>query len=212
MNTSSVSPTRVQTVGVNDVGSSSSTSTSAEPPSLLPDPISMGSNSVTALAILMTQIDQQDKTESTNVADAANVAAAQDDASRVQAMRDKASQDMDGAWATGLGQIAGGALEIAGAGFHDTPGTIDAHDVLSGLSKVAPGTGAIVAGGFKAAGDLDDATAAQLEAASQAEIRRYTGAQTDAQSAADSITKVEQDLQTTLQTEAAARLAAVSKG
>jgi len=201
----------VESVSVTGVTSTSG-GASIESSSLLPEPAPMGTNSVVALAILMTQLDAQDKDGSTKVADAANTAAAQEDAQRVQSMRDKASQDAAGAWASGLGEIAGGALEIAGAGFSDTKGVIDAHDVLSGMAKVAPGAGSIVAGGFKAAADVDDASAAQAEAASQAEIRRYTSAQADAQAASDSMTKVEQSLQGTLQTEAAARLAAVSKG
>ena len=203
-----------QSVPVQNVGVESVMSTrggdAAEAPSLLPEPAPIGSNSVVALAILMTKIDAQDKDQSTKVEDAANVAAAQESAQRVQSMRDKATQDADGALASGIGQMAGGALEIAGAGFTDTKG-LDAHDLLTGMGKAAPGAGSIVAGGFKAAGDNDDASAAQAEAASQAEIRRYTSAQTDAQAAADSISKVEQYLQGTLQTEAAARLAAISK-
>lgn len=203
--------TPVQGVGIESVTLGGGAAV-PESSSLLPEPAPMGTNSVAALAILMTQIDQQDKTESTKVQDAADQAAAQDDASRVQAMRDKASQDADGAWASGLGQIAGGGLEIAGAGFSDTPGKIDTHDILTGMGKAAPGAGAIVAGGYKAGADQDDATAAQFEAASQADIRRYNSATTEAQAAADSISKVEQYLQSTLQTEQAARLAAVSKG
>jgi hypothetical protein len=202
--------TPVQGVGVESVTSTGST-LGTEATSLLPEPAPIGSNSVVALAILMTKIDQQDKDQSTKVEDVANVAAAQEDAQRVQSMRDKATQDADGAWASGLGQVAGGALEIAGAGFTDTKSVIDAHDVLTGIGKAAPGAGTIVAGGFKAGADNDDANAAQAEAAAQAEIRRYTSAQTDAQAAADSISKVEQYLQSTLQTEAAARLAAISK-
>jgi hypothetical protein len=155
----------------------------------------------------MTQIDQEDQTESTKVQDAANEAAAQDDASRVQSMREKATDDFDGALASGLGQMAGGALEVGGAFASGST-----HGLLDGVGKAAPGAGSIVAGGFKAASDLDDATSAQFEAASQAEIRRYTNAQTDAQSAAASITKVQQYLQTTLQTDEAARLTAAGKG
>lgn len=192
---------------VSEAGAGSSASAPREAGSLLPDPAHMASNSVVALAILMTRADQQEKSDQTKVENASNVAAAQEDASRVQALRDKASQDDSAGWASGLSDIAAGALAISGAAFTDTKG-LDTHDILTGISKAAPGAGSIVAAGYKAGADQDDATAAQAEAASQAEIRRYAAAQTAQQAAADSISKVAQYLDTTLQTEAATRLAA----
>jgi len=197
--------------------STSVTKTSGTPPasgeSLLPAPtISLGSASITALAMIMVKEDEQEQTSQTKIQDAANVAASQDDAARVQSMRDKAGADLGAAWSSGLGDIAGGALSIAGAGFEDKPNVVDAHDVLAGLSKAAPGVGTIVAGGYKSAGDLDDANAAQSEAASGADLRRYQDAQSQAQSASDSVAQVEQYLQAILQTEQQTREAAVTKG
>lgn len=179
--------------------------------SLLPEPpVSLTGGSVTDLAMLMVKLDQQDESSSRQIEDASDMAAAQDDAQRVAAMRAKANEDQGAGWASGLGDIAAGACTVAGAAFSDTAG-IDAHDVLSATAKAAPGAGAIVAGGFKAGADNDDANAAQFEAASQADVRRYQQAQSEAQSAADSINKVEQYLQATLQTEQQARSSAIAK-
>jgi hypothetical protein len=172
--------------------------------SLLPQPVCLGGDAITQLAVLMTQCGVEDQKNSTACEDAANQAAAKDDAARVAQMMDKANQDWDGALASGLGDIAGGALGIAGAAVSSP----EASGVLSNSGKVMPGFGTIVAGGFKSAGDQDDARTAEYQAASDMDVRAYDEAQSNVQSASDQIQKVEQYLQQLLQTQNDTRLKA----
>jgi hypothetical protein len=184
---------------------------------VLPEPIVLGGNAVTELAMLMTQVDQQDQKDASAAQDAADKAIEQSDAQHVQDLRDKAGHDEGEAWASGLGEIAGGALSLGGALSESTdpeldPGQRAADHVFAArwdaLGKVAPGLGTLGAGQLKAAGDTDDANAAADKSASDAAQRRYDQAKSDAQSAADSIQKVQQYLQAALQTQEATNLKA----
>jgi len=166
--------------------------------------------------MLMTRCDLQDQNNSTRLEDAANKAAGQDDAARVQQMMDKANQDLGQALATGFGEVIGGGLAIAGAVVpaasttsstgvvsFDSSGSRGWAGVLNGAAKVAPGLGTIASAPSKARGDQDDAQAAKYQAASDADVRQYNQAQNAAQAAADAISKVEQTLQSILQTKEA---------
>jgi hypothetical protein len=201
-----------QSTSVYGISPASTTNASAVPgdsSSLLPEPIGMGGDTVTQLAALMTQCDLQDQTNATNIEDASDKAADQDDAARVQEMMNKAGQDLGQALATGIGEVAGGALSIAGAVAQ--PGGDGSRGLAGGLGgagKAAPGLGTIVSAPFKAQGDRDDALAAKYQAASDSDVRSYNHAQNEAQTAADTISKVDQALQGILQTKEATNLKA----
>jgi hypothetical protein len=180
--------------------------------SLLPVPVCLSGDTITQLAMLMTQSDLQDQRSSTILEDAANHAAAADDAARIAQMMDKAKQDRAEALVTGIGEVAGGTLSILAAVL-PSPSTADPGargwpGALSGAARVAPGVGTIVSAQFKGQVDADDAQAARYEAASSADVRLYNSAQTAAQADADAISKIAQYLQAILQTEAATRLKA----
>jgi hypothetical protein len=210
--------------GITPATTTSASPAASESSSLLPEPVGLSGDTITRLAMLMTKSDLQDQTNSTIIEDAANKAAAQDDAARVQQMMDKANQDLGQALATGLGEVAGGALSIAAAvvpaGATGSPGgstatapiTIGADrglaGVLSGAGKAAPGIGTIVSAPFKANGDRDDAQAAKYQAASDADVRRYNQAQNVVQADADAASKLEQAVQGILQTQQATSLKA----
>jgi hypothetical protein len=186
--------------GVQSLGdASAATSSPVASAPVLPEPVSFGGNTVTALAILMTQADQQDQKSSSIEQNQADAAMAQDDANRVQAMREKATQDLCQGIASGLAEIAGGALSLAGA--LQAPSDAANGSTLGAGGKMAAGFAPLVSAPFKAKADDDDATAAQYQAAADTDKRRYDAAQSEAQSAQDSMQKVEQYLQAILQTQ-----------
>jgi hypothetical protein len=177
--------------------------------------IQLGSiHSVTQLAVLLTRADEQDRADQRNVEEVADQAATQEANERVAQLQQKADDTLSEGWASGIGDIAGGAATAA-AGFYSGDGASarDPNDVkiassLTGAGHMAPGIGTIVSGGFKAQENRDDADAAKLDAQSQADIRRYNEAHENVQAANDAIKKVEQSLDQILQTQNAAHLAA----
>lgn len=189
--------------------------TSDDSSCLLPPPVALGGNAITQLAALMVRSDEQDQINSTNVETASDKAAAADDAARVQAMRDKASADVGQALVSGITEAVGGGLAIAGAlvpsgSSGATTGTTAAADgsrglagVLNGAAKLAPSLGTIFSAPYKSKADNDDANAAQSQAAADADIRAFNTAQGEAQSAADTISKIEDTLTSILQTQQA---------
>jgi len=194
-----------------DVGTESGT--------LLPAPgqVSMGAMSMTTLAQLLVRADCQDRTAARSMQDAADSDAMKAERQRVAEMNDKAAQDSSQAWASGLGDVAGGAL-VATSGFASDGASENGQDdgtswrlVAEGAGKVLPGIGTIVAGGYKAEADRDDGRAAMFEAQAQMAIRRYGVAGADAQAASDSIGKVQELLQSIQQTTSESRSAAASE-
>jgi hypothetical protein len=194
-------------------------------PDLLPEPAPCGlcDGSIAQLAMLLTEADEQDRTASRQIEDVADQAASQDENDRVVQMRAKASADENQAFASGLGDIAGGACMVGGAvftpgsgsqgGLSESPDTshgIDWSGALNGGGKALPGVGQIVAGQYKGAADRADADAARFDAQAQADIRRYNQAESDAQAANASMQRVEQFLDQIQQTENATRLSAAS--
>jgi hypothetical protein len=190
--------------------------------SLLPEPapLSISADSMTALAQLLTQADNQDRTAAREREDAADSAAMNDESQRVAQMMGKADQDSSQALATGIGDIAGGAL-IATAGFvsdgsaasggaKSSAGT-NWRLVAEGAGRAMPGIGTIVGGQFKAEADRDDARAAMLEAQAQMALRRYDAERDEAQAAGDSIGKVQDLLKSLQQTTSDSRSAAASE-
>jgi hypothetical protein len=178
--------------------------------SLLPEPACFGGSTVTQLAMLMTQVDQQDQRNASLSQDDADKAIEQADAQHVQDLRDKAGHDLAQAVSTGLGEIADGGLSLAGAVVKTSSdgATHGPSAALAAGGKMAQGGGTIVAGVFRADGDRDDAKAAEDKAAADSAQRRYDRAKSASDSASDSIQKVEQFLQGILQTQAATTLKA----
>jgi hypothetical protein len=172
--------------------------------SLLPEPMCIGGGAITQIAVLMTESGLHEEINSTHFEDAANVAIAKDDAARVAQMMDKANQDLGSALATGIGDIAGGALGVAG-GFVDArsdPKAIDWSAALAGASKVMSGVGTVVSAPFRSGADQDDARAAEYQSASDMDGRAFQSAQNAVQAADDQIEKVQQMLQQIQQTQA----------
>jgi hypothetical protein len=189
---------------------STSTAGGAGASSVMPEPTAFGGNTVTELAILMTKADEQDEQNASIQQDQADAAMAQDDANRVQAMRDKANQDLYQGLASGIADMAGGVLALAGACCEPSSatGSKAVPDALGAGGKMASALGPITSAPFKKNADNDDATAAQDQAAADTDKRSYDAAQSQAQSAQDSIQKVEQYLQAILQTQEATSLKA----
>ncbi|HEY1694021.1 MAG TPA: hypothetical protein VGG39_17760 [Polyangiaceae bacterium] len=182
-------------------------------PSLLPEPAGIGSGAI-GIAMLMTRIDQQDRNDESQTEDAANVAAERDDAQRVQDMEKKASDDVAGAWASGIAGIAAGVLTIGSGVASDHLGAggvangINWRTVLAGASTGVNAAGGIVSGGYKAAADGDDASAAAAQASADADVRQYEHANTQVQNDTQEQAQVQQTLAAVLQSEAATRSAA----
>jgi hypothetical protein len=181
--------------------------------SLLPEPALGGLEvgSVAALAALLTEVDQQDRTSARELQTTTDQAAMHEEEQRVQAMRQKVDDDQSQALATGLAGIAGGALTIGSACLSAPAQGSSAPNwgtALQGAGKAAPDVGTLVASGYKAAADRDDADAAHFEVEADADLRRYADAGDDVQSANDSLQKVRSFLDQMQQTENATRLAA----
>jgi hypothetical protein len=189
---------------------------------LLPDPtpMALGGDSITAIATLVAEADQQDASAANKLQDEADQAACQQESQRVSQMMDKADQDEAAGLASGIGDIAGGVAMGVGGFLSDGTGEgAKAADgaagtnwrmVAEGAGKALPGVGAIVSGGYKAEGDRDDARAASFEAGAQVALRAYDESHSREQAAQASVQKVADFLSTLQQTEAASRSAAAS--
>jgi hypothetical protein len=192
------------------------------PATLLPEPFSagLGGDSMAALAMLITRADQQDSASARKLQDEADGAAAAQDSQRVAQMMDKANQDEAQGLATGIGDIAGGVATGIGGCLSDGTGEaakaadgatgVNDRAIADGIGKAMPGLGSIVAGGYRAAGDRDDALAAQFQAGAQIALHRYDEAHGAEQAADASVQKVAQFLQTLQQAQNESRSAAAS--
>ncbi len=195
--------------------------------SLLPPPISVGDGdgAIAELAMLLTKADEQDRSSERQIEDASDRAAAQEDAERVDELRQKAQDEESGALASGIAGIVGGVCGGAAAFFSPagSPGVSGSNGAsvsaaasagwgsfLSGMGKVAPGTGDIVSGVFKGDAVRDEAAADLAEAQSQSQVRLANQAHEDNQAANASMDKVEQFLDQLQQSRSATRLAAAS--
>ncbi len=199
-------------------GSTSSVDTSDAP--LLPEPSGgLCGSSVESLAALIMQADQQDRAQSRTLETTEDNAALQDSNRQVAALRQKADDDRDSALANGVGEAAAGALTM-GSAFFSSPSASTAgsssgqsfnwNSALQGGSKAAEGAADIVAASKKGDAEQRDADAAQYSAASQADVRAYEAARSDAQDADASMQKVEQFLQQYQQAANASQLTAAS--
>lgn len=195
------------------VASSTSAVNTSDAP-LLPEPSEcLGGSSVESLAALIMQADQQDRAQSRTLQTTEDNAALQDSNRQVAALRQKADDDRDSALASGIGEAASGALTIGSAFF--APPSPDSQGFnwntgLQGGAKAAQGVGDIVAACKKGDAEQRDADEAQYSSASQADVRAYETARSDAQDADASMQKVEQFLQQYQQTENASKLTAAS--
>jgi len=161
--------------------------------------------------MLLTELDERDRAGAREIQQATDQAATREEDQRVQSMRQKADDDESQGLASGLAGIAGGALTV-GSAFMSAPSQGSSGPnwggVLQGVGKVAPDIGTLVGAGYKAAADRDDADATHFEGEADADLRRYSEAGDDAQSANDSLQKVRAFLDQLQQTENATRLAA----
>jgi hypothetical protein len=175
----------------------------------------MDEGAIARLAILLTQADEQDRTNARRVEQSADHAAMQEENDRVQQLRDKADADSKEAWVSGAFTMAGGLCTIGSAFF---PGgnergagrPFDTRASLEGAAKVMPGLGTIFSGGFKTDADRAEADAAGHQARADANVRLYNEAHDDVQAANESIQKVTQFLDQAQQTRNATRLNAAS--
>jgi hypothetical protein len=181
--------------------------------SLLPEPACSGlaPGSVAALAALLTEVDQQDRTSAREIQQTTDQAALHEEDQRVQEMRQKANDDESQALMSGVAGIAGGALTV-GSAFMSAPAQGSSAPnwsmAFQGAGKAAPDVGTILAAGYKASADRDDADATHFEAEADADLRTYAEAGDNVQSANDSLQKVRAFLDQMQQTENATRLAA----
>ena len=180
-------------------------------PPLCPPPsseLSTGGDEMLALAELLTRADQSDRKNARRNEDVANQAEATEDADRVNAMLDKAQQDLYASVTQGAGEIVGGAC-TATPGFADEA-TTPKKDFFKGCGEATPGIGKIVAAVPKHDAENDEATAARDQAAASVDERLSKRAHEDAQAAVDSLKKVEEFLQAVQQSKNAAEQAAAS--
>jgi hypothetical protein len=186
-------------------------------------------NPIGRLAVLLTRVDEQERTSERQTEDAAEQAAMRDANAHVDQLLAKADADRDEALASGIGNIAGGACSVGAAFFPATNSSgstesassassassatrrgVDWNAALEGLAKALPGVGDVVASEYKGEADRDDAEAVRFDAQAQADIRRYDQAQSDEQATNAAMQKVEQFVDQAQQAENAARLAAAT--
>jgi hypothetical protein len=166
-----------------------------------------GEDAMTALAALLVKADNKDRDTSRLIEDAADKSAIDDANQHAEVLRDKADKEFDEALITGGSQMAGGIATAASAYWPDG----SKERIVLGSGKDAlPGLGTMVAAGFKADSITDDAEGVKLDAQAQCAIRRFNTAHDDAQAATESIQKVEQFLQSVVQSENETRNAAAS--
>jgi hypothetical protein len=204
-----------------DATDAGATTAPSEATTLLPEPTGggLGDDAMTAIAILLVQADNKDRDTSRKIQDEADSAALAEANLRVDQLNDKANQDETQAFVSGAFQLAGGlATAVSGVADDGTKlvekvrvtAGVDWRQVWQGAGQALPGLGTILAAGYKAAADHDDADAARFDALSQAAIRRYNEAHDDVQAANEAIQKVEQFLQSVVQTQNETRNAAAS--
>ena len=168
--------------------------TDGDATALLPEPAACGfsDGSMAELSILLTQADEQDRAASRKLETTADQAATQEENERVAQMQAKAQDDMNQAFASGIGGIAGGVCTIA-AGFAVAPAaapatgatgaaqSTDPRAIWTGIGAIAAKGGDLVAGLAKNSSDKDDASAARYDAQAQSDLRRYNEAHEDVQ-------------------------------
>ncbi len=212
---------RTSTVAVTAADTTDPSSpTSLDGTSLMPAPgLFGGEDAMTALAALLVQADNKDRETSRVIEDSADKAALDDATQHANALYDKANQEAHEAFVSGGFQIAGGLASSASAFLSDGTAVQEGKSVtggtnwraaLGGLGQASPGMGTLLSAGYKADAIKDDAQGVTLDAQAQCAIRRFNVAHDDEQSATESIQKVEQFLQSVVQSQNETRNAAAS--
>ena len=198
-----------------DASNAASSSAGEGSSSLLPEPSAgIGGDAVTAIAMLMVKMNEQQRADATKTEDAADRAAELDNAARVQQLEQKANDDLTGALVGGVAGLVAGGLTVASGVLPENlmPNGVangtNWRPVAAGSSTAASALGTGTAGVYKFAADNDDAGAAKAQASADADVRQYNHANGEAESAAQSIAQVQQYLQAILQTQAATSSAA----
>jgi hypothetical protein len=200
---------RTSTVGVTATETTGpSTPTSPDDTSLMPSPgLFGGEDAMTALAAILVKADNKDRDTSRLIEDAADKSALDYANQHADALRDKADKEVTEAYINGGFQVAGGAATAASP---FVPESSKWRAVVCSGKDVLPSMGTILSAGFKADATRDDATGVTLDADAQCAIRRFNAAHDDSQAATESIQKVEQFLQSVVQSENETRNAAAS--
>jgi hypothetical protein len=176
--------------------------------SLMPPPgLFGGEDAMTVLAALLVQADNKDRDTSRLIEDSADKSALDDAFQHADALNDKANKEATEAYVSGAFQIAGGvATSISACNSDGSAWRVG----WNGAGQALPGLGTILSAGFKADATRDDADGVKLDAEAQCAIRRFNTAHDDSQGAAESIQKVEQFLQSIVQSENETRNTAAS--
>jgi hypothetical protein len=161
---------------------------------------------MTALAALLVKADNKDRDTSRVIENAADKSAIDDATQHANALDDKANKEFDEALINGGAQMAGGVATAVAPFIKDAAWS----QVATSGKDALPGLGAILSAGLKADSIRDDADGVKLDAQAQCSIRRFNTAHDDAQAATESIQKVEQFLQSVVQSENETRNAAAS--
>jgi hypothetical protein len=157
--------------------------------------------------MLLAKADEQDRASARDAADKAEEAATEAADQQVAQMYQKAGDESAQAWATGLGQLAGGVCEMVGGTFDEGS---KCRTTWEGAAKTLPGVGTCASAPFRAWADDDAAAATRFEFRSQAAVRRENQAQQDAEAANASLQKLEDLAGQIEQAKNAARLSAAS--
>jgi hypothetical protein len=193
----------------------------ADTPSL-PAPAStvVGDDIFAALAVLLTQLHQNERKsarESQGVEDAAKD---KEDAAEVQAMHDKANDLRSEGLVTGLAEIGAGVADILSAGCDASAARTDDKIVIAdrklgsavfgGASKGLEGAGKIAGGIYRTAQAQDDANAKSHAASASTYDRASKRAHDEEMDARDATKKVMEWLKEMRSAQDAARNAAAS--
>jgi hypothetical protein len=156
----------VAPASVTDTTSSSQSTTTptAAPASLLPDPSSgalVGGDMGAEIAALAVKLGKSEQDLNAKAAEAQDQVEDAQEAAQVQTMHDEASTLRDGAWESGMLQIGAGACTAASGGIAASGGT---SDFMKALPTMVKGVGEGLNGAATITGGLSKAAATDLEA------------------------------------------------
>jgi hypothetical protein len=204
--------------GVDAASGEGERGTSVAPPPcrsavLMREPIgvaSLGGDTMTQLAVLLAQEDNQDRKASHEREASAVVAQEHENAAQVQALHEKADDIRSQGWAEGVCQIGQGVCELGAGVTTDKPGKLDVNDVCRSSAKAFGGAGSIIGKQYQAASILDDAGAQSHANAGKVDGQIAQGAHDDAADARSALEKVFSFLQGVREAQNAALSAAAS--
>ncbi len=179
---------------------------------LMPEPmpsILMCGDAVGDLAVLMAQMSIADRSSAKKAERAADTSQAAAEKAQVEEMHLKADDIRAAGWASGIAQMASGALGVVGATACRAGGL--AEKVLDGSAKGVAGTGTGISKSFEGAGADADARAAGYGQQSHAFERTSKSAHEDAADARELFKKVGEFLKEMRQAKDAAMTAAARR-